>query len=460
VIAGTRGLVLVGLMVTLGTWPASVAASPTPTPTPAPSVTCGSLQALVDAAPAGATVTVPACTYAETVTIRRPLTLRGYGSVIDGGGVRPKWVAVRASDVTLEGFTMRNAAAGAAQSGSIDVNGVDRFTARDLHLSGGSAADIYIRYGTGHTVTGCDIAAGRQEGIALWQVVNATITGNRIHGNNTAGYDPGWEAGGLKAGGARNLLLSGNEVDGNAGPGLWCDIMCVDATITGNRVHANTRQGVLFEASAGATITGNRVWENGWGFTAWGWGGGIVISSSANAEVANNVVAWNADGIVVLSQDRADVPAVTGNFVHDNTIALAPQPSDGSAYALAWLQDWAGDMFDRAADNRGARNRSWPSGKDAGSAKYAWNGDIATLATFVATPGDVDGRALETTTLTAELIAAAVPDHGLEEAPMPLYIPRRLIVVALLVVAVLASAAALVFARRRCRRSTKPLSDA
>jgi hypothetical protein len=111
---------------------------------------------------------------------------------------------------------------------------------------------------------------------------------------------------------------------------------------------------------------------------------------------------------------------VTGNFVHDNTIALAPQPGYGSAYVLAWLQDWGSDMFDRAANNRGARNRSWPGGQGAGSAKYAWNGDVATLAAFVATPGDGDGRDLETTTLTAELAAAAVPKRGLEHALVPL----------------------------------------
>lgn len=399
-------------MAALGIWPASVAASPAPTPapTPAPSVACGSLQALVDAAPAGATVTVPVCTYAEMVTIRRPLTLRGYGSVIDGGGTRPTWVGVRASDVTLEGFTMRNAAPGAAQSGSIDVNGVDRFTARDLHLSGGSAADIRIWYGSGHTITGSDIAAGRQEGIILWQVVNATISGNRIHGNNTAGYDPGWEAGGLKAGGARNLLLAGNEVDGNAGPGLWCDGMCVDATITGNRIHANTREGILFEISSGATITGNRVWENGWSFPAWGWGGGIVISSSANAEVANNVVAWNADGIVVLSQNRSDAPAVTGNFVHDNTIALAPQTGDGSdKMTLAWLQDWAGSVYAAGSNNRGAANAYRVSVPEPQWARFSWSGVRNTLADFNATPGGEGGAYLTSSALGQVLSAAGLP---------------------------------------------------
>jgi parallel beta-helix repeat protein len=354
-------------------------------------------------------VTAPACTYAETVTIRRPLTLRGYGSVIDGGGVRTIWVAVRSSDVTLEGFTMRNAAPGIAQSGSIDVDGVDRFTARDLSLSGGSAADIRIWNGSGHTVADSDIAAGRQEGIVLWQVVDTAISGNRIHGNNTAGYDPGLEAGGLKAGGARNLLLSGNEVDSNAGPGLWCDGMCVNTTITGNSIHDNTNEGILFEISSGAAITGNRVWNNGWGFTDWGWGGGIVVSSSSGAQVANNVVAWNADGIVVLSQDRSDAPLVTGNYVHDNTIILAPRSGDTSdQIALGWLQDWAGNLFDPASNNRGAGNAYWIGSPEPEWARFGWNGPIDTLATFNATPGEAGGRYLTDAEKNSVLSAAGI----------------------------------------------------
>src|SRR5687767_9351557 len=43
-----------------------------------------SLQSLIDAAPRGSVVDVAPCIYRETVTIRRPLTLRGNGAVIDG----------------------------------------------------------------------------------------------------------------------------------------------------------------------------------------------------------------------------------------------------------------------------------------------------------------------------------------------------------------------------------------
>jgi nitrous oxidase accessory protein NosD len=51
-------------------------------PASAQAQTCGSLQALVDAAQAGSVLTVPACTYRETVTLSKPLTLDGQGKAI------------------------------------------------------------------------------------------------------------------------------------------------------------------------------------------------------------------------------------------------------------------------------------------------------------------------------------------------------------------------------------------
>ena len=41
---------------------------------------------------------------------------------------------------------------------------------------------------------------------------------------------------------------------GFAAVGLWCDIRCKDVTYSGNRVHDNLTQGILFEISDGARI--------------------------------------------------------------------------------------------------------------------------------------------------------------------------------------------------------------
>ena len=77
-------------------------------------------------------------------------------AVIDGDNVRASWMTVTASGVTVDGLTMRNAAAGAAQSGSLSVGAVSGFTLRNAHLSGGSYADLRLWQGSGYRVESSD----------------------------------------------------------------------------------------------------------------------------------------------------------------------------------------------------------------------------------------------------------------------------------------------------------------
>ena len=138
------------------------------------------------------------------------------------------------------------------------------------------------------------------------------VRGNHIHDNNIAGFDPEWEAGGLKATVQTDLLVDGNVVDHNAGPGIWCDIYCSKVTISDNRVSYNTHAGIFYEVSRSGVIERNTAWANGFGKNVWGWGAGILVSSSQDTAVTGNVVAWNArTGISVISQDRTDWPDVT-----------------------------------------------------------------------------------------------------------------------------------------------------
>ena len=107
---------------------------------PTPPQTCtSSLQALIDATPTGGTLTVPACIYRESVTIRQPITINGYGAIIDGRDtagnlVRSTWLSVAANDVTVRGFTMRYAN-GTYATGSVEnAVGVQRFRLEDCDL--------------------------------------------------------------------------------------------------------------------------------------------------------------------------------------------------------------------------------------------------------------------------------------------------------------------------------------
>ncbi len=287
---------------------------------------------------------------------------------------------------------------------------VDRLTLDRVHVHDSAGSCIAIDGGSGHQIVNSEFARCGQQGFSLSGVTDTVFARNRVHHNNTAGYDPGWEAGGGKASRVLRLTFEANDSWANDGPGLWCDVDCRDVTFRDNRVWDNSRPGIFFETSTGATITGNRAWGNGFGWPAWGWGGGIVVSSSGRANVTNNVVAWNADGIVVISQNRSDSAPVVGNRVADNTIVLAPRAGDSSdKTALGWLQDWAGSMFAAASDNRGSGNDYWVSTPEPQWARFAWNGPVETLAAFNGTPGEEGGRYISTAEKDQILAAAGIP---------------------------------------------------
>jgi parallel beta-helix repeat protein len=461
-----------------------------PTPSAVPGVTVlVSIQALVDAAEPGSTLTVPAGIHREAVTIDKPLTLRAepgaeirgsdvwtdwtkQGSVwtsgpveqfepagkcragsgrclvrnqlfIDGepqvpiestpgpgefsigpSGVisigqdpalhlvevttRDVWVSVEADEVTIDGFRMRHSAT-EPQSGGIRARHVDRVTIRGNQLSDSHGAAISISGGSDHEVVGNDLHSNGQEGLHTTDVRTMLVEDNLIRGNNTADFDPGWEAGGLKATETSGLRLIGNEVCSNGGPGLWCDIDCDDTVVQGNRVHGNGNAGIHFEISRGADISDNVVWSNGWDFPVWGWGAGILISSAADARVSGNVVAWNADGISVISQDRGEERwnRVDGVEVTDNDVLVGPVGRD--TYALAWLDDWDSGMFDDDRGNVGRQNRYWYGRPEDGRDRFVWERGYARLDGFEATPGEEAARYVTAAERTALLEQSGVP---------------------------------------------------
>jgi len=331
--------------------------------------------------------------------------------------VRQKWLWVGASDVTVRGFTMRHAASW-AQGGGLQVGGewvgaVNRVTIEDNVLADSHGRDLsFPSGGTGHRIYRNDISRAGCLGIGGGD--NGSdwiIRGNHVHDNNTEGFETGWESGGIKLLFIDGLLVDANEIDHNAGRGFWNDTGSTHTTLTNNRVHDNAYNGIFLEASHYLTVTGNAVWENGWGpgAAAWAWGGGITLSSSDHADVHDNTVAWNADGITVISQNRADDADHVEINVHDNAIAMAPKSGDTSAFADGWLMDWSGVLFSPASNNRGAGNHYWYGTAEGGTTRYAWNGEKRTLTDFAATPAGASSSYLTTDELAGRLAAAGMP---------------------------------------------------
>jgi parallel beta-helix repeat protein len=286
-----------------------------------------------------------------------------------------------ADNVTIRGLVIEKYAV-AAQEGAIDSR-------RDRDdLGGGSGwqiLDNVVRWNHGVGIaatTGAVVAdnlvyENGQLGVAA-KGAGVTFDGNEIYGNNTAGFTPGWEAGGSKFAYTSGLVVRDNFVHDNHGPGLWTDIDNIDTRYEGNRVIDNDRMGIFHEISYDAVITGNEVRGNGFGFDAWLWGAGIAVAASVNVEISGNVVEGNADGIVGIEQDRSDAPATYGPLsltnlaVHDNVVS-----GNGG---------WSGigqDIGDNAVFTS-ANNRFYDNTFDQEGAHFFWLNEAVTYEEWLA----------------------------------------------------------------------------
>ncbi|MCC7207092.1 MAG: right-handed parallel beta-helix repeat-containing protein, partial [Anaerolineae bacterium] len=244
---------------------------------------------------------------------------------------------------------------------------------------------------------------------------NVRVEDNEIAYNNFARFEPGWEAGGTKFVATTDLVVRGNYVHDNDGPGLWTDTDNVGALYEGNLVVGNAMMGIFHEISYRAAIRNNVVMLNSPHFDAWAYGAQIQISSSRDVEVWGNRVVVSAvggSGIVILEQDRgagALGPRIaTNNRVRDNTIIFL-----GAAGQAGAATDWRTDTFWTERDNQFQGNRYFAA--DPSVDHWAWDNRTMSWNDFRA-QGQEPGGSLSRGVPTD---AAAIPAWTLPRSSLP-----------------------------------------
>ena len=260
---------------------------------------CGSaafqtIQAAVNAAPAGATVIVCKGTYHEQVAIAKPLSLVGQQATIDEAGVTPALtvtiprlgkqtifagVVILSSHVQFSGFTVRNALGegvlAAGLTSPISDISISHNTVVHNDLGGGvpPASTYFECAAQGPEPGDCG------EGVHFVGVAYSQITKNRIADNS----------GGVllsdDTGPTHNNLVADNVVTGNASD---CGI-----TVPGHNPGALNAAGVPQPSVAGVydnVIRGNVVTDNG----IKGEGAGVLFANAAAGTASyNNLVEGN-----------------------------------------------------------------------------------------------------------------------------------------------------------------------
>jgi hypothetical protein len=334
---------------------------------------------------------------------------------------REYWVVPAAHTVAVEGFTMKHAA-NRAQTGAISNNGYNDWTIRNNTLSYAHGANVSLHRGSNLVLSGNDISHGGQLGIHGSEASNIEMSGNRIYENAIGGYSNGWESGAHKFALVTSVEIANNDIFRNEGSGIWCDIDCENVTIRNNQIFENHGNGIIYEISRNAQIFDNVIWENASAHRPWGWGPGIRIQNSRDTEVFNNIVAWNGDGISVISQDRQnswspdgntrpDWNQVVNNTVRDNMIFSVAKQSHHD-FALAWLEDWNSSLTDPSSNNVGMDNSYYHWNPDDAYHVFAWGADeyrFNDLQSFGRTPGSNGDRYLSESEKNQILQSAGVP---------------------------------------------------
>ncbi len=140
-----------------------------------PGETFTKIQAALDTASTGATITVLPGTYAERLTIRNPVKLNGQRAVLDGlaGGLDGRYVGieVKSDDVEVTGFIIQNYERGIVVENALNL----RLSSNEVHNNLSKDPP--------------PISAGvtKSDGIILFTVQNSEIVNNFIHDNGSIG---------------------------------------------------------------------------------------------------------------------------------------------------------------------------------------------------------------------------------------------------------------------------------
>jgi len=136
------------------------------------------IRAAVAAAPPNTTVVVPPGTYAERVTVDKPLTIRGANATLDGGG-NGTVIDVQADGVAVTGVTIRGVgnatrAANASESEAWDAQIQQGYGEGDAGIAARNVSDFSVHDVTIHTPA---------NGVLLRRAPGAVVDGLRVYGS-------------------------------------------------------------------------------------------------------------------------------------------------------------------------------------------------------------------------------------------------------------------------------------
>ncbi len=259
--------------------------------------------AIARAAP-GDTVVVERGRYEGHLVVDKPLILRGVGRPTVSAGNAGDVVRVRSSDVTIEGFILRDSG--------------DDLTAQN--------AGVYVEPGSARVAIVRNVFAYTLFGIWLQKADDALVRGNVITGKRD--HASAQRGNGIQLYASERARIEANEICFTR-DGIYVDISH-HARFVGNRIHDvrygthymnswhnvwenndsyHNRGGLALMDVRDQVVRGNRAWGNT--------DHGIMLRSIQDSVIEDNVVAGNARGFFIYD---AEHNVIRGNLVAGNGV--------------------------------------------------------------------------------------------------------------------------------------------
>jgi nitrous oxidase accessory protein len=262
------------------------------------------LQSLVDAAPAGTTVTVQPGAYEGDLLLDKPIRLVGVGRPRLVGSRDGSVVRVRAANVTIEGFDIDGREGGDLGRDSAGIHvAAHHVTIRDCRITN-AIFGVYLREADGSVVEGSRISGipGKEpgekgSGIHVWNTVGFELANNEIVDVRDGFYIQSSSRGTIRGNVARDLRY-----------GLH--YMFSDDNVFEDNVFENGAAGTALMYSKRIVFRRNRFLHNR-GFASVG----LLFKACDDVVAEDNLIADNARGIFLEGSYR--------NVFRRNVVALS-----------------------------------------------------------------------------------------------------------------------------------------
>lgn len=309
------------------------------------------LQPLVDAAPVGSVLLVPAGTWSGPVLIEKALTLDGAGAAVVTGNGRGTVITVRAAGVTLRGLRVTGSgeshdAMDAALLIEADDARIENNSLDDV-LFGVFVKGVHRALVCGNVITSkLEDHSLRGDGVRVWNG-----SGNRVFGNDVV------NARDVTLANARDNLVAHNRIRGGR---YGLQLVFAPGNVIEDNVLDGNLTGIAVLYSNGVSIRRNVV-QHSRGVS----GAGLVFKESGQALVEDNDVIHCAvgartnsptspDAIISFSRNRfahnlagMDFYGENGGHViHDNRFERNLAQVTVSAAMSARGNDWLGNTWD------------------------------------------------------------------------------------------------------------------